>query len=183
MNKFRLKCALALHFMLYTLMLAKLIEDILDRFDIDWMPLERLKVPEPHTWEYVYMLSIIPFGLAIAAIFRNREKFMRWSYVGQFCFAFLPIIFGTGSLLPQLWTYWKQRNSSSAENLEYFVGFPVVVLWFVFFAVALQVHGFEMYFTTQLVRAWRPAGAPAQKNKQDVAAAAAKPKEEHRKTK
>ncbi|PIO66617.1 hypothetical protein TELCIR_11668 [Teladorsagia circumcincta] len=34
--------------------------------------------------------------------------------------------------------------------------FPMVIIWYVFFAVALQIHGFAMYFSYHLAAAWTP---------------------------
>jgi hypothetical protein len=38
----------------------------------------------------------------------------------------------------------------------FFQGYPVALLWYIFFILALQVHAFELYFARVLVGAWLP---------------------------
>jgi hypothetical protein len=157
-NKFRLKCAAVLHASLLVIILVKLLEDILDRFEIDWDPLERLKVPVPHFWEYWWMLSALPCIASLTALPRNNERRLRWCYYGFFLFGLLPVAIGAGYKLPQLLDYLGYGDTNgSPQAAERFLGFPMVVIWFMFFAVALQVHAFTMSFASNLVKAWRPA--------------------------
>jgi len=156
-NKFRLKCAVLLHSSLLTVMLFKLLEDILDRFEVDWMPLERLKVPVPHFWEYWWMLSALPCVASLTALPRNNELRLRRSYYGFFLFGLIPVAIGAGHKLPQLLDYLGYGDASGGpQTAERFLGFPMVVVWLMFFAVAVQVHAFTMYFASNLVKAWQP---------------------------
>jgi len=160
-NKFRLKCAVLLHASLLGLMLFKLLEDILDRFEVDWGPLERLKVPVPHFWEYWWILSALPCFGSLTALSRNNERRLRQCYYGLFLFGLIPVAIGAGSKLPQLLDYlgYGAEGGAGPQSAERFLGFPMVVVWFMFFAVAFQVHAFAMYFMTHLVKAWQPASA------------------------
>jgi len=173
-NKFRLKCAVLLHGFLLLLMLIKLLEDILDRFEIDWGPLERLKVPVPYFWEYWWMLSVVPCILALTSLPRNNERRLRRCYYGFFLFVLIPTAIGAGCKLPELLNYLGYYGDGSNDDddddaaggpprtYERFLGFPMVVIWWMFFAVAFQVHAFTMFFITHLIKAWQPATARQQ---------------------
>jgi len=156
-NKFRLKCAVLLHASLLGVMIFKLLEDILDRFEIDWGPLERLKVPVPHFWEYWWVASALPCIGSLTALPRNNERRLRQCYYGFFLFGLIPVAIGAGSKLPQLLDYSGYGGDGGPPTTERFLGFPMVVVWFMFFAVAFQVHAFTMYFVTHLIKAWQPA--------------------------
>jgi len=68
------------------------------------------------------------------------------------------VAIGAGSKLPQLLDYLGYGDGSDGpQTAERFIGFPMVVIWFMFFAVAFQVHAFTMYFVTHLVKSWQPA--------------------------
>ncbi|KAK6017826.1 hypothetical protein OSTOST_16643 [Ostertagia ostertagi] len=51
--------------------------------------------------------------------------------------------------------FFERLDMPSAYPWEYGV-FPMVIIWYVFFAVALQIHGFAMYFSYHLAAAWTP---------------------------
>lgn len=152
-NKFRLKCVLALHALLLLLMFFKVFEDILDQFDIDWGPLERLQVPMPNFWEYWWLFSLIPLVFAFLAMPRNNDKRMSQSYYGMFLFGLIPVAAGAGHKLPTIINYVKNPQD---DDVVMFLNFPLVVLEYAFFAVAFQIHAFTMYFESQLIKSWQP---------------------------
>jgi len=134
-------------------MFFKVVEDILDQFEIDWGPLERMNVPTPHFWEYWWLFSLIPLIFAFLAMPRNNEKRMSQSYYGLFLFGLIPVAAGAGSMLPTLVDYVKNPQD---EDVVLFLNFPLVVLEYAFFVVAFQIHAFAMYFESQLIKSWQP---------------------------
>ena len=40
--------------------------------------------------------------------------------------------------------------------IYFFQGYPVAVLWYIFFLLTMQAHAFELYFAGVLIKAWRP---------------------------
>lgn len=134
-------------------MFLKVVEDILDQFEIDWGPLERLNVPTPHFWEYWWLFSVIPLAFAFLAMPKNNEKRMSQSYYGIFLFGLIPVAAGAGHMLPTLVDYVKNPQD---EDVVLFLNFPLVVLEYAFFAVAFQIHAFAMYFESQLIKSWQP---------------------------
>jgi len=168
-SKFRLKVALFLHVTLYILMLARSSEQFLDWFHIDWPPLERLNLPDPQPWEFVWLLTIIPVGAMLAAMPRNKEKQLRIAYYGLFCFGILPCVFAVGSHSLELLNYMRDPAGNDRHRRKMLLGFPLVVLQFMFVAVALQLHLFALYYAAQLSRAWdRPRATAAKLAKQDT---------------
>uniref|UniRef100_A0A5S6QD67 Uncharacterized protein n=1 Tax=Trichuris muris TaxID=70415 RepID=A0A5S6QD67_TRIMR len=63
----------------------------------------------------------------------------------------MPITVAAGLNVPQLMNYAKRGQAD-----EYFQGFPVVVLWYIFFTIAFQIHVFTMVFAMKLGTAWQP---------------------------
>uniref|UniRef100_A0A915JAM7 Protein jagunal n=1 Tax=Romanomermis culicivorax TaxID=13658 RepID=A0A915JAM7_ROMCU len=152
-NKFRLKCVLILHIFLIVLLFFRVSEDILDQFDLDWAPLERLNLPTPHFWEYWWLLSFAPIMLAFWSMPKNNSRLMTQSYYCFFALALLPIACGAGYLLPSLYKFIYEPSS---QKFDLFIKFPIIILEYAFFAVSFQVHIFTMYFASQLIKAWRP---------------------------
>lgn len=142
-----------MHILLYVLLLLKLLEEILDIFAIDWGPLERMNIPSAKPWELSWLSSLIPMTMCFLAMPKNKDTLMLKAYYGFFLCGLLPLAIGAGTLLPDLLDYVKNPKKDDVETI---LGFPAVVLSFMFIAVALQLHGFSMYFASHLVRIWRP---------------------------
>ncbi|VDP09611.1 unnamed protein product [Soboliphyme baturini] len=147
LNKFRLKFTLVLHVLILSLIIVKI---FLDGVSQNFGIYAKAKIPHTELWECWWTLSVVSLVLAYSSFARNNEYRMRLSYYGLVIFALIPLAFGAGSKLPELIRYVKGGDA------RLFCGFPLVVLWYIFFAVAFQVHWFTMYFEAQLVKAWLP---------------------------
>lgn len=66
----------------------------------------------------------------------------------------MPCAVGIGSQFPELLDYIFNRENSDTPTFN--GTFPMVILWYVFFLVAFQIHGLAMYFSYQLTAAWMP---------------------------
>lgn len=143
---------LGLHVGLWILMLFRLLDDMLDTFGLSWGALDRMELPEPRWWEYAWLSSLIPVVFSFMAMPKNKDRLMQQGYFGFFIGGLLPLAIGAGTRLPELIDY-VQNPKSEYENI---LGFPSVVLSYMFIAVAIQVEGFAMYFSSQLVKMWRP---------------------------
>jgi hypothetical protein len=93
--------------------------------------------------------------LGLAAMPRNRATWMSYHYYSQFVTGVLPCAIGLGSQLPELVDYIRDPVGSQTPTFK--GTFPMVIIWYLFFLVALQIHGFAMYFSYQLTAAWQPA--------------------------
>lgn len=78
---------------------------------------------------------------------------LRYHYYTQFVFGILPCAMGLGSQFPELLDYiWKMDESKTPT----FKGqFPMVILWYIFFLVAFQLHGFAMFLAYYLQASWQ----------------------------
>lgn len=155
-SKSRLKACLFFHILLFFAMLAKLSADIFDRLDIFIMELEELEIPKPLVWEYAWCCSLPFVFYGLSSLRRNVTRSMTVFIVGNIVFALLPVLF---SLVYYLNDVWQYANTRSSEGLMLWQGYPYALLWYAFSMVALQVHGFSLYFAHTLVSAWRARGS------------------------
>ena len=98
---------------------------------------------------------------------RNKVKLNDAHYYAQFFTGILPCVAGFASQITELHDYISNENSNTAtfrvrflfivDSMPSFQGtFPMVIIWYIFFAVALQIHCFCMYFSYLLSSAWTP---------------------------
>ena len=92
--------------------------------------------------------------LGMLAIGRNKEKLMRWCYYSLFVFGILPCAMGMGGQFPEMLAY--VRDPSNAETPTVKGTFPMVIIWYIFFLIAIQIHACSMYCAYYLVAAWQP---------------------------
>jgi Jagunal, ER re-organisation during oogenesis len=137
------------HIVLWMILLIKLGDEVLNRFDILIPDIAELAIPKPLAWEYVWVLSIIPSTLGLSALSRNRLHFLNVLYYGIPVFGILPIIGAGIYMFPEIVEYWATRKTK-----ETLMGYPLVWMWYIFFALALQLHLFQVYFSHQLRKAW-----------------------------
>ena len=143
-----------LHFALVLLMLFRLSTSL---FVLAGMRppafLQKLRLPKAQLWEYAWLVSAMASIFGLVAIRKNRTVLMKQFILGFFTFGFLPVVFAIVDLSDDLVKYWETR-----EAKKLFLGFPSVVIWNMFLAIAVQIHGFGVYFAWQLVSAWSVKG-------------------------
>jgi len=152
-NKNRLKWAISVHFYLVFLMLTKLSSDVLDKLDIFVLELEELFVPKPLFWEWLWLLSlpVTFFGLSATKV-PNLPAVKRF-LIGTMVFSLVPILIGMGL---HFYDCYEFLTEGMSDNVAVWQGYPLAVLWYAFFFVALQVHLYEIYFGNCLMQAWLP---------------------------
>jgi len=150
-------------------MWVKIIGELMVRdFGFKWAAYERLDIPSAYPWEYVWSLSIVSIVLGMLAMPKNKERLMMWCYYSMFATGVLPIAMGLGGQLPEFIEYIRNPNST---NTPTFRGtFPMVIIWYIFFLIALQIHGFSMYCAYQLVGTWQPVAVRSAAEKKAEAA-------------
>ncbi|KHJ47739.1 hypothetical protein D918_01896 [Trichuris suis] len=166
-NKYRLKITLIMHGLLLLLVAAKVFIETLQRLSLSPDSLSRIHLPSVNFWEYWWLCSFLALLTAMASIPKNDFVRIRRAYFLIVFLGLMPITVAAGLNVSQLMHYAKHGQAE-----EYFHGFPVVVLWYIFFTIAFQIHVFTMVFATKLGTAWQPAvklqsksnnNAPAQK--------------------
>ncbi|VDN43191.1 unnamed protein product [Gongylonema pulchrum] len=138
-----LKLLFCLHFLVLLTMWVKVGGELLvDELRLEWTFYRSLKLPNAYPWEYVWCFSFIPTNL------------LRYHYYGQFILGILPCAIGLGGQFPELIDYLRDMKNSQSPTFR--GTFPMVIIWYIFFVIALQIHIFAMYFSYNLVAAWQP---------------------------
>jgi len=154
-NKSRLKFCIFLHFLLFLVLLLKLSPEILDRLDIFIMELEELMVPKPMLWEYIWAGNLLFAFIGLSAASRNTIGKMHFYALGTFFFGLCPIFYSGWYYYADMMEYAETRE---VKNVATWQGYPIAVLWYVFIALAFQVHVFSIFFAERLVFAWKARG-------------------------
>uniref|UniRef100_A0A8R1TNF7 Protein jagunal homolog n=2 Tax=Onchocerca TaxID=6281 RepID=A0A8R1TNF7_ONCVO len=153
--KMYLKILFGLHFLVLLTMWAKVGGEVLvEEFGIRWRFYKSLQLPSAYPWEYVWCFSFIPLIFALISFKRNKINLLRNHYYGQFIMGILPCSIGVGGQLPELIDYLRDMKNSQTPTFR--GTFPMVIIWYIFFLVALQIHIFAMYFSYHLMTAWQP---------------------------
>lgn len=162
LNKSRLKYCVFFHHILFLLMLAKLSADILDKLDIFILEIEELQIPQPLWWEYIWCLSLLLSFFGLSAIKRNNIRNLRRYMYGITALGLCPLLYCLLYYCGDVWKYLsmdEEHDDSSEVEIELWQGYPYGLLWYAFVLLASQVHFFQMYFSSNLLKAWRARGA------------------------
>jgi uncharacterized BrkB/YihY/UPF0761 family membrane protein len=164
--KFYLKALFGLHFTVLLAIWAKVFGEIgATHFGMNSALWKRLDLPSAYPWEYVWCFSVVPIILALYAMPKNRVKPMTYAYYGQFFTGILPCSLGLGSQFPELIAYIADPVNNETPTIK--GSFPMVVIWFIFFLIAFQLHIFAMYFKYYLLAAWNPLPVEEQKDEKE----------------
>ncbi|CAB3233905.1 unnamed protein product [Arctia plantaginis] len=162
LNKSRLKYCVFFHHMMFLAMLAKLSADILDKLDIFILEIEELQIPQPLWWEYIWCLSLLLSFLGLSAIKRNNIKQLRRYMYGVTALGYGPLLYCVLYYCGDVWRYLSSdvdEDDSSEVEIELWQGYPYGLLWYAFVLLASQIHFFQLYFSYNLLKAWRARGA------------------------
>ena len=113
--------------------------------------IQRLRLPRAQIWEYWWLASLLPCVIALWSLRRNRLFFIQQYMLGTVTFGLAPVLYAVIDNLDDLIDYWETKEAKIT-----FRGYPMVVLWNMFLTIALQIHGFGLYFAWQLAKAWKP---------------------------
>lgn len=158
LNKSRLKYCIFFHYFLFFAMLAKLVPCILDWFNVFILDIEELEVPEPYLWEWIWLSSLLVSFFCLDAIKKNKLTSLRYYMVGIINLGYLPLTYAILFWFPEVWIYLFSDDMFERANIVYWKQYPYGLLWYGFILLALQVHGFSMYFSYKLLTAWRSRG-------------------------
>ncbi|TKR92458.1 hypothetical protein L596_007105 [Steinernema carpocapsae] len=129
-------------------------EVLVNSFGIDWPFFKKLDLPTAYPWEYVWCLSFIPIICALMSFPKNKVQYLKYHYYGQFVVGIVPCAIGIGSQLPELFDYVSDPENSKTPTFK--GTFPMVIVWYIFFLIAFQIHAFAMYMSFNLMAAWQP---------------------------
>ncbi len=138
------KFSIFMHFMLSAFVVLQLGTHYLKTFDI---------FPRPQPWEYLWILSLIPALFGYMSLYRNRLQFLNFFFYGCILFGLLPVLFTMLFSASDLWHYVQTKETTNVFN-----GFPVIVLWYIFLFIAIQVHLLGIYYANVLRSNWVDGG-------------------------
>uniref|UniRef100_A0A914RPJ5 Protein jagunal n=1 Tax=Parascaris equorum TaxID=6256 RepID=A0A914RPJ5_PAREQ len=139
---------------LQTFTLMGICEFLVRELGVKWTFYSSLDLPSAYPWEYIWSLSFLPVVFALSSFQRNKVSLLRMHYYSQFLVGILPCAIGMGGQLPELFDYLSDMEHSQTPTFK--GTFPMVIIWYIFFLVALQIHGFAMYFSYHLTASWQP---------------------------
>lgn len=141
------KYSIHMHFMISLLIIVQLVFYFGNKFFSD--SFEFPEVPKPHVWEYIWLTSLIPGLAGYLSLSRNRLSLLKFYYYGTVLLGLAPILITMFFNASDLLEYAQTKQST---NL--FHNFPVIVLWYMYLFVVVQIHAFGIYFARVLLKAW-----------------------------
>lgn len=150
LSKNRLKFIICLHYILAFLMAVKLLPTVLDLLNIFWQPIEELYIPMAKSWEWIWFSGLTFTFLALQSIRTNNSARLKLFLLGVTLSCILPLIYCAYLYSTDFRSYVITREVQ--KSVEVWRNYPVALYWYIFIGVALQVHGFELYFGWELLR-------------------------------
>lgn len=151
LNKTRLRFDIFLHVVLGLLMLIRLAPGISSLFGFSVMALRRWDLPHPRPWEFAWLFSLVAAVIGWRSTPQNNTFLIKQYMLGTVIFGLVPVGFGIIDLRNDLSNYIFERKYTYMM-----FGMPAIVLWSLFLAICTQLHGFGLYFSVVLLKAWRP---------------------------
>jgi len=105
-------------------------------------------------WEYVWLVTILPCLFGLIALRKNRIFLMQQYVLGVFVFGFCTTAFTLYDMYDDMKLYWKIRKTD-----QFIFGYPLIVVWYIFLVIAVQLHAYSVYVSYQLLKAWKAAVA------------------------
>lgn len=114
-------------------------------------------VPRPHLWQYFWLITIIPSLCGLLSMKRNQVGFMQIFFRGTVTFGLGTILTTIILNLSELFTFKQLKTNHQLEERdpETFLGFPLLVLWYIFLIIVVQIHAFSLYMANTLLRSWQ----------------------------
>ena len=139
------KYSIYMHFMLSMLIIVQLVF----YFGSKYTQMEFPEVPKPNLWQYIWLTSLVPGLAGYVSLKNNRSSLLLFYYRGTVILGLGPVlttmVFNASDLLD------FARNKQTT-NLYH--DFPVIVLWYIYLFVVIQIHAFGIYFARILLKSW-----------------------------
>lgn len=100
-------------------------------------------VAAPYQWEYPYLLSIIPSLFSFMALPKNNISYLVISMISA------GLIYGGMEKFPV-----AQQLYRHGKAYRFIFGFSAVSVMYLVMVIAVQVHGWQIYYSKKLLDAW-----------------------------
>jgi hypothetical protein len=149
-TKTRFRLLIYLHFLLAVLVLFQILS-----YHLPLVP--AFNIPRPHLWQYVWLLSVLGSIFGLLALNRNHVLLMKLFFYGTIIFGLGTIITTIRLNLSELFTFKKLKNNHQLDEIEpqTFFGFPLLVLWYIFLIITVQIHAYSLYMANVLLHSWQ----------------------------
>jgi len=106
-------------------------------------------VPKPLTWQFIWLMSLLPSLVGYFSLSKNTLSLLKFYYYGN-------VLLGLGTCLTTMFLNASDllEFNSTKEATNYYNDFPLIVLWFIFLFIAVQIHAFGIYYSRLLIQLW-----------------------------
>ncbi len=107
------------------------------------------EVPKPLTWQFIWLTSLVPSFVGYLSLFKNTLSMLKFYFYGS-------VFLGLGTCLTTMFLNAGDllEFNSTKEATNFYNDFPIIVLWFMFLFVVVQIHAFGIYFSRVLIQLW-----------------------------
>ncbi|CAN0224491.1 protein jagunal homolog 1 isoform X1 [Lampetra fluviatilis] len=112
-------------------------------------------VARPYLWEYPYLLSVAPALLTISAMRRRSTYRMVLAMAMTSLVSLGPLVYGSVEMFPM-----ARQLYTQGKVYRHILGFSAVSVLYFAMVIAVQVHGWQLYYCKQLLEVW--SSAPTQ---------------------
>lgn len=130
------------HVLLWTLMAAQAVVSQLGL-------VSHRMVAAPYQWEYPYLLSIVPTAFSFMALPRNNISYLVVSMISAGLFCVAPLLYGGMEMFPV-----AQQLYRHGKAYRFIFGFSAVSVMYLVIVIAVQVHGWQIYYSKKLLDQW-----------------------------
>lgn len=117
-------------------------------------------VASPYQWEYPYLLSIVPTVFSFLALPRNNISYLVVSMISGGLFCVAPLIYGSMEMFPE-----AQHLYRHGKAYRVIFGFSAVSVLYLVVVIAVQVHGWQIYYSKKLLDQWFTTTTTQEKKK------------------
>ena len=108
------------------------------------------EVPKPQIWQYIWLTSLIPGLAGYLSLNRSVVSLMTFYYRGTVFLGLGPVLITMIMNATDLLEYAQTKQSSNTYH-----EFPVIIIWYAYLFVAIQIHAFGIYFSRVLLKIWK----------------------------
>jgi len=149
-TKFRLRLLIYLHFVLAFLVLFQVIT-----YHIPLI--KTMNIPRPHLWQYIWLFTILSSICGLISMNKNHIFLMKVFFRGTVTIGLGTIMTTIILNLSDLFTYKQLKTNHQLDDIEpqTFLGFPLLIFWYIFLIIMVQIHAFSLYMANVLLHSWQ----------------------------